>query len=195
MHFVSKKKECGFTPIELLITIAIGGIVMAAMVSTFVAQRKSYVLQEQINEMVYNARAAMELMIREIRMAGYNTEGPPPLFDDIVYDPDVIRIQADLNNSGSIDGQDEQVSYFFDESNLLIIRNSDYGDQTLADNIQDFTFDYLDEDDNSTNDSDKIRKIKVTIIARTPKPDPGYPNNAGHRTFTLDSVITLRNRR
>ena len=65
----------GFTLIELLISMVVGIIVLGAMVSTFIIQRKSYDVQEQITEMIQNARAAMDIMSREIRMAGYQVEG------------------------------------------------------------------------------------------------------------------------
>src|SRR5437667_12867363 len=64
-------QESGFTLVELLIAMAISGIVLGAAVNTFIAQRWSYALQEQVTEMTQGTRAAMELVTREVRMAGY----------------------------------------------------------------------------------------------------------------------------
>ena len=74
-YYSPKNKESGFTLVELLIAMTIGLIILAALSSTFLMQRKTYDIQEQIVEMVQTARAAMDMMTREIRMAGYDPTG------------------------------------------------------------------------------------------------------------------------
>lgn len=71
----------GFTLIELLISMTVGIILLGAMVSTFLIQRKSYDIQEQVAQMNQNARAAIDIMSREIRMAGYQVVGSDPISD------------------------------------------------------------------------------------------------------------------
>ena len=51
--------------------MAIGLVVIAGLSSTFISQRKTYNVQEQISEMLQNGRAAMGIMSNEIRMTGY----------------------------------------------------------------------------------------------------------------------------
>jgi len=63
-------KKRGFTLIELLIAMALSGIVISAIYSLYISQNKSYAIQNQIVEMQQNARVAMNMMVREIRMAG-----------------------------------------------------------------------------------------------------------------------------
>jgi type IV pilus assembly protein PilW len=75
LYYLSKNKQSGFTLVELLIAMTIGLIILAALSSTFLMQRKTYDVQEQIVEMVQTARAAMDMMTREIRMAGYMVVG------------------------------------------------------------------------------------------------------------------------
>ena len=62
----------GFTLVELLITMAIAGIVLGAVYGTYRSQQKSYVAQDQVGAMQQNLRAAMDYMARDIRMAGYD---------------------------------------------------------------------------------------------------------------------------
>ncbi|MCF8131414.1 MAG: prepilin-type N-terminal cleavage/methylation domain-containing protein [Deltaproteobacteria bacterium] len=64
-------KQKGFTLVELLVTLAITLIVVASLSSTFIFQRKTYDVQLQINEMVQNARGAMDMMSGEMMMTGY----------------------------------------------------------------------------------------------------------------------------
>ena len=72
MSYTRKNKAQGFTLIELLIGLAISLILMGVAVSIFNVQRKSYTLQEQVTEMQQNVRAVMDMMVREIRMTGYD---------------------------------------------------------------------------------------------------------------------------
>jgi prepilin-type N-terminal cleavage/methylation domain-containing protein len=73
MQNSAKNRETGFTLIELLIALALILVLLGSLASTFVIQQKTYNTQEQISEMTQNARAAMDIMIREIRMTGYGT--------------------------------------------------------------------------------------------------------------------------
>jgi len=75
MRYSKKNREEGFTLIELLVAMALALVVIAALSSTFVIQQKTYNTQEQIAEMTQNARAATDMMTREIRMTGYGTPG------------------------------------------------------------------------------------------------------------------------
>ena len=87
--------ERGFTFTELLIAMAIGCVLLGAVIGTFILQGKSYDAQEQITEMVQTTRAAMDMISREIRMAGYDPTGAG--FDGIPQDASRIQIIADLS--------------------------------------------------------------------------------------------------
>jgi prepilin-type N-terminal cleavage/methylation domain-containing protein len=64
-------KTKGLTLIELLIAMAISAILIAAIYRTFIRQQKTYTVQEQVVDMQQNVRAAINRMMREIRMAGF----------------------------------------------------------------------------------------------------------------------------
>ncbi len=68
-------RAAGFSLIELLIAMAIGLVVLGAMYSVFTIQNKTFGSQEQYVEMQQNVRAAMDMISREIRMAGYDPAG------------------------------------------------------------------------------------------------------------------------
>jgi len=199
LYYLSKNKENGFTLVELLIAMTIGLIILAALSSTFLMQRKIYDVQEQIVEMVQTARAAIDMMTREIRMAGYDPTGAG--FDGITYDADQLEIKADMyqtNNTGNPDGDtddsNEHIKYTMDSDYPFEIRrNTGGGRQEFALNIQSFTFDYLDSAGSATTTTADIRQIRITITARTSKADGDYSANGGYRTHTLTSFITPRN--
>ena len=198
MYYSIENKESGFTLIELLIAMTIGLIILTALSSTFLMQRKIYDVQEQIVEMVQTARAAMDMMSRETRMAGYDPTGAG--FDGIPYNADssTIDIYADLNDIPGIDnptGSYEHITYSYDSANNQIDRNTNTGggDQPFAENIDDFKVLYQGADGNATSTTANIRQIKITITVRSVKPDPDYSANGGYRTYTLTSFITPRN--
>ena len=62
----------GFTVVEMLIYTIVFLIVMGGMYSLFITNSKSYTSQENKMTMNQDFRAAIDLMVREIRMAGYN---------------------------------------------------------------------------------------------------------------------------
>jgi prepilin-type N-terminal cleavage/methylation domain-containing protein len=66
-----RKREAGFTLIELMIVLAISSVVIAAVFATFISQQKSYAVQTKVSDMQQNARAALTLMERDLRMAGF----------------------------------------------------------------------------------------------------------------------------
>ena len=145
----------GFTIIELLIALAISGIVSAALITTFLSQQKSYVVQENVAEMQQNLRGGMEMMTREIRLAGYDRQnvGGMGILDisprDINNNIDVtmngngaIQVAADFNNNGVSDASDI-ISFSIADSpigtpdgNLDLTRDAGAGRQLLAENIE-----------------------------------------------------------
>lgn len=121
MNYLSKNRESGFTLVELLIAMTIGLIILTALSSTFLMQRKIYDVQEQIVEMVQTARAAVDMMTREIRMAGYDPTGAGGIGfvnnADDRYDTDANSIHftmdigdgIDNDGDGRVDEPDETV--------------------------------------------------------------------------------------
>lgn len=194
-----KNKERGFSLIELLIAMTLGLIVLGAMSSVFLTQRQTYDAQEQITDMVQTARAAMDMMSREIRMAGYNPANAS--FNGITQDSSQLQIAADINGDGNIINIDESydsnehiVYEYYDQESVYpcqIKRKTGNGEfQPFAENIESFTFEYLGSDGNSTITTENIRQIRITITARTSKIDRALDD---YRRYTLISLVTPRN--
>jgi type IV pilus assembly protein PilW len=194
-----KDLEGGFTLVEVLMAMALSSVVLAALVGTFVVQRRTYVLQEQITEMVQTARAAVDMMSREIRMAGYNPTGAD--FFGIPYHATQLRLRADLRGDGADDPPDgdtddpnEDITYKYYEATHQIKRKTGHGYfQPFAENIQAFSILYLDSWGNPTAATADVRQIGITVTARTERPDPKHSANGGYRTYGLTSLITPSN--
>jgi type IV pilus assembly protein PilW len=185
----------GFTLIELMVSMAIGLAVLAAIAGTFTAQTRQNSAEEQIGQMQQNVRGALDLMIREIQMAGYKPAGGS--FNGIqTSTATTLRIKLDLDSSGvETDGTTDDISYSFDSSTGLITRtlNNTSSGATLADNVTAFSFTYLDANGSSTTTNTAVRRITISITARTDKPDPSYTTNNGYRTYQISADVTPPN--
>ncbi len=147
--------EKGFTLIELLIAMAISGIVMAAMFTAFKSQQSSYTAQEDTAVMQQNLRACLDIMIREIRMAGCDPKSIGGLgisniclrninnaVDNTITGNGAITFSADFNGNGVLDGNETVSFSIYDypvahpDGNFDLARNTGGGRQLLAENIQ-----------------------------------------------------------
>jgi type IV pilus assembly protein PilW len=193
MHRLQLKKTEGFTLTELMVAMGIGMVMLAAVTTTFMSQTKIYNAQEQINEMEQNARGVLDIIAREVKMAGYNPASGG--VTGITYSTSQLQIDADLNADGTIStsaADNERIVYVFDNVNKQITRQVGSGSaQVLADNITAFNFSYYQADGTTpATTSSAIRQMKIDITARTAKPDPDYTSNNGYRTYQVFNTIT-----
>jgi prepilin-type N-terminal cleavage/methylation domain-containing protein len=65
----------GFTLVEILVVLVIMGLVCAAVYTTFISTQRQAYTQDEVVEVQQNLRAALDYMMRDIRMAGFLT--PP----------------------------------------------------------------------------------------------------------------------
>lgn len=195
MQYCKLRNVTGFTLTELMVAMGIGMVVLAAVTTTFMAQARFYNAQEQINEMQHNARGALDVITRELKMAGYKPNGGT--FDGVTYGVSQLMIQADLDGNGGIStsgSANEQITYAYDSVNKQITRKMGTGTlEVLADQITAFTFSYLNSSGATTTTSSSIRQVAIGITATTAKPDPNYSTNNGYRTYQITATVTPPN--
>ncbi len=149
-------KNTGFSLIELLIAMVLTGIVSVAVFSLFISQNRSFDVQEQRVALHQNLRAAMEIMQRDLRMAGFDPTGADNfLVTDVrnrdqafVLDPNgegAIQFTADLNANGTAD-VGETFDYSIDDPDADLIpdlrRNDGTGQQMLGEGVEVLRFAY-----------------------------------------------------
>ncbi len=180
--------EDGFTFIELLIGLAITGIISVAILSSFQSQQRSYITQENVAAMQQNLRAGMDMMVREIRMAGFDPTGKDVAGFESAGS-NVLIFSIDGNGDEDIDDSNEYIAYSLYTSNGIqkMGRKSvitAVANQPVADNIEALEFFYtLADSSQILNPADltAIRSVRVTMLARTEKQDPNFMNT---RTYT-----------
>jgi type IV pilus assembly protein PilW len=149
------RSQKGFTLVELLVAMAVAGIVMTGVYSAYYSQQKTFVVQDELAEMQQNLRAAMFFMAREIRMAGCNpTGGADAKF--VQKDDGTIHFTMDLRGKNPDDPADgdtsdpnEDITYTLADldgnGTTEIVRDAGAGQQVVAENIDALDFRYLDE--------------------------------------------------
>jgi type IV pilus assembly protein PilW len=213
-----KRKYHGFTLVELMITMAISGIVIAAIYSAYISQQRTYLAQEQVAEMQQNIRAAMDIMTREIRMAGYdptrdaNAGITTAQVGQISFTLDIIDTSGatPFVSDGKTDGPGEIIDFGFsadaDQDNdrngipdividgvpmaLHLGRQTGGagGYEAIAENFQAIEFRYLDNDGNVTTTLDDIRVVQISLLARAAQEDRNFTDTT---TYTTASGIDL----
>jgi type IV pilus assembly protein PilW len=181
-----RANQTGLTLVELMVAMAMAGIVMAAVCSAYISQVKGAISQETMLDMQQTARAAMEIMESEIRMAGCdptrksgaailtataaefsftmdveNNAGSPKSDGDTDDGNETIRYA--LNRDANRDGQADQIP-------CDLGRDTGGGLQPFAENIDALNFVYLDENGNPLSAGfslDQIRAVQITLVARS----------------------------
>jgi prepilin-type N-terminal cleavage/methylation domain-containing protein len=135
----------GVTLIELLVGLVISGIIIAGIYRMFIGQTRAYTVQEQVVEVQQNIRGAMELILRDVRMAGYTSNISPvtlgtsifPGDNTLTVRPDAIRVEYQRNGRNI-------VSYYLNGSSLM--RYTDIGGivttDTFLQDVNALTFTY-----------------------------------------------------
>ncbi len=208
----ARMNEKGFTLIEMLVAIAISGIVMAGIYSAYYSQQKSSVKQQQLVQMQQSIRAGMWFMEKEIRKAGYDplhsagaaiTTAEP---DQLKFTFLAVEDGEDNDGDGETDESKELKKITFslydsgsDGDDDLGIKVGSGSNRPLALNIDALDFVYLDEDGTRLDDDGAggvvasipdIRSIQVTMVARTEKEDRGYTNNTTYENQQGEDIFT-----
>jgi len=154
-------REEGFTLVELLITIVLSLIVLTGIYSVFNAQQRAHGTNTQVVRMQQNLRAALAILERDIRMAGYSPTGNVEV-GFVEAREGLMQVTMDLNDDGDATDEEEDIAYGFlaaDDGNrdgildtagavdaLRRDRGAGGGFQPIANNIRAFAFAYAFDD-------------------------------------------------
>lgn len=200
--------EDGFSLIELVITMAISLIVTAIIWDISIFLNKRYQAQSAILDAQQNAAISIDMMLREIRMAGYDPSGKAfnegQLLSDgtqarkiIEAQEKKIRFLADTNGDGDFDDDNEDITYELRKGETTLRRKSGGGGQPLTENIESLQITYLDKEGSVIStpvlDTNGIRMIEIYIRSRTEQPDPDFKFDNGFRKREIRSLLFLRN--
>jgi len=202
----------GFTLLELMIAMALGLVILGAAYAVFTLQNRQLGNQEQVVDIQQNARAAIDIFGREIRMAGFNPQRTTGTFgfqlsasEDRATNQSSVAFTCDEDGDGTLDANDkEQIA--FRVSGGVLERYSIAADgtkswQPIVEGIETLNFTYTLVDGtvvaNPTSAQvSSIAKVQVQVTAKTAKPDPAYldaSHGDHHRRYTLTAIVAPRN--
>jgi type IV pilus assembly protein PilW len=192
---MSWTNQKGFTLPELLVAMMLSLIVLGAVSAVYRVQSHTVKVQEHRMEAQEYARVALDLMVREIRNAGYFPNRTPcggNLPNGIVARSNVmIQFVYDANGDGDCGDTDENVTYTYDPATLNISRTADGATQILTDgNITALNFVFYDYDENTTTVQANIKRVSVSLAVRSKSTDTQFN---GQQTITMNSNADLRN--
>ena len=183
--------------VEILVVLAITGLITAGMINFMISQSQSYSLQEDIQEMEQNARVAMDYLTGELQ----KTKNVA-----ITANGDVLNLQYDADGDGVLDNlvyRFNQGTSFYsnDEASAARISMSGTGSKNNVRRGYIASFVTQDLDMSGSPDTPMFQVdnpaspnvVTVTIIARTRRPDPNYTSNNGYRQIVLTRKVVLRN--
>jgi Tfp pilus assembly protein PilW len=141
-----------------------GLIIIAAIYYTYASQQKSQVITEKVSALQQNIRAALFHLQKDMRMAGYNPTRSKITFGFTdISASDSVTFTMDDDEDGALD-DGETITYSLSADNTLR-KDTGGGAQTIAENIEGLSIDYLDTDENSTTVASNVRYVDITITA------------------------------
>jgi prepilin-type N-terminal cleavage/methylation domain-containing protein len=206
----------GITLIELLVALVICGIVIAGMYRVMIAQNKAYTVQDQVVEVQQNIRNAMEIMVRDLRINGFDYDNSTSLVQIpnttslIQVTGNSITVQYEYYSTGPpFVSRTDTVAYFLNGSDLhrqvtgalpsneVLLENVD--SLVLTCGVDGTIFNYATQDGVVDNwipcgnidvNRDKVIAVRVSLTA---KPAMVNPDLKQVSPRTLTSTVALRN--
>jgi prepilin-type N-terminal cleavage/methylation domain-containing protein len=178
----------GFTLVEMLIAMVIVGIMGIALTAFLRAQHQTMVRQNSGVLVTQNARAAMDMLARELRNAAYSPRGVLSNARVKAMDADSVSWTADMNADGdTLDSSagrwDERVAYFVQGTSLMRAAGGGAG-VAVTDDVDSLRIVYYDGDGVVTADPAVVEQVRVRLFYSTPD---------GVQAGVIESQVALRN--
>lgn len=203
------KRENGITIIELLVTLVIFSIVIAGTYRLFISQSRAYTVQDQVVETQQSIRSAMEILLRDLRMTGFDNDS---LNSKITILTPMIAENNDVTINYEFDDTTQySISYWRDtltqsmRRQLTTIRDDGSSVagpiEVLLENVEELQFTYgVDIDDDKALDNwveagaingARVVAVRIRLTARPQQVTPEDQKMMSPRT--LETAVTLRN--
>ncbi|MBW2412369.1 MAG: prepilin-type N-terminal cleavage/methylation domain-containing protein [Deltaproteobacteria bacterium] len=184
----SIKESSGFTLLELLVGLGIAAIFIMAIVSIFATLTRSYTTQSTSAYVQQAARASLDYMTQNIRMAGFDPRRNAGA-GIIEATPTSISFLLDRDSSGIIDNSEEDIAYVYDSTDKEIEEVLDASTdapvkQPFLDNVTDLSFAYLDSNGDDLGEDPDLNLIKTIDIFVTVEQRSGREKRPVRRTYS-----------
>jgi prepilin-type N-terminal cleavage/methylation domain-containing protein len=186
--------ERGLTLVEMMVTMLVVAIMGLALVGFLRSQHQTVTLQNDGVMITQNARAAVDMLARELRNARYDprASGDAAL---TAMEPDSVAWTSDLDEDQAVTSFDpiddtyEEVAYWHDAGAGTLVRwpMPSQGVLTampVSDGVDSLRLTYLDRTGAATADSSLVELVRIRLWYSTPD---------GVQTGALETQVALRN--
>ena len=200
--YKASQTDGGFTLIETLIALAVSSIVLITLGNFFISTNRTNTIQEKVAGTQQSVRAGLEIMARDIRMAGLDPTGGAGSAGFVnngggdETDADSIAIVYDHNGDGT---NEIDVCYRYDSTDEKIeFRNgtgSTFQPLTEEGSISSMSFNYTLADGTTESDpttSGELGEIRVVTVNICGKISGSYSDEHTD-TYCFDTTIRPRN--
>lgn len=194
MFYVLTDKRA-FSSVELMVALGMATIFITATLTIADMSIVTYGAQERVSEAQQSVRAALDLMVRDVRMAGYDpmavNAGPTKDIGILAASETSLQFSADLNADQVNNVGLEDLTYYYDADNKRL-RQKKGGKaypQTFIENVSAMKFSYYDANGDPTERLDDIVTVEVTLTVE----DRYHKDVTFQRTLTTH--INCRNLR
>ncbi len=196
------KNQRGFTLIEMLIAVALSGIIISGGFSFYSKMQDQTTVQIEMSNIQNIARSSIEDISTTLRQAGYKLDGHEPyeingdslmIFYSMYDEVDTVSyfLASSSNVSGfdddddddDDDNDDDDDDESSEKNTYFLMKGCSYSSTSIyADNIVSINFESIE---------DNI--IKITIKTQSEYQDESYNANNGYRDWTLSETVCIRN--
>lgn len=199
-------RQGGFTLVEILVSLALVGLVAAGIYGVYNLFFKQSTIRDMVLEAQQNARAAMNIMERELLNAGYFVGAEEALSEATATSIEFVYTDPSTAVVSTTSGKRLRVKYAtLTESGVTYLTRKEDNitdgitgsTRKIIDYVSSFTVTYYDIDGNTiaapiTVSADRLNVRFVTIELTTRTKD-NIPGTAAPETFTLRTNLRLRN--
>ncbi len=163
----------GFTVVELIVAVALTGIATAAVYKSFSAQQNVYTAQGQVVDLQQNLRAGTDLLVRELRMAGYDPSTRANA-GFVTANALTVRFTMNFDDDDDVSDEGEDITYsLFILGGVKCLGRKTATEATMVpvvENVDALQFYYTRSDGTQTllpTDRSMIRNVTISILARS----------------------------
>jgi len=196
----------GFSLLELMIVLAVFSFIVGGLFNVLQRSQTRYQFEQDVTEAQQSARTAVDMMEREIRLAGfpkltyydaalaYTTNSSTISSGFVTVNSTDLVFEGDINEDGVVDVVEYRLNGTVLERSAVekpgggTAATPAY--KTLAENVRSLGFTYFDSAGNSTSTPAQAKRVTVNLNLSTNKVDP---ENRRLRTVTATTSALARN--
>lgn len=177
-------RQAGFSLVELMISLVLGLIIVGGAVNAFISSKQTYTLQEAMSRVQESGRFALDLMAKDLRLAGLSDTQPsnPPVVGYKKGESSLPTVIISGITSASVyirrhDRITGDIAFYVAPDGTTGIPTLYRGNQPMVEGIEDIRLEYgldTDQDDqvdtfetdvDAVGDWDDLIAVRIAVLA------------------------------